>query len=160
MARTSKPKPADEIAVLGSMSQTAAAWLVSRTPRALRDSDCPREPDGRYNARAVIEWLMVSRETTGDPLLDSGDGSAALERYRAAKAELAEIDIAERKRQLIPRDLTRVWMGRLAGLLRNMGDRLGRRYGKDAQIAVNDTLSDFDRLVADAFLTNEPISAS
>lgn len=50
--------PKEEIRVLERLSQTAAAWLLKKSPRRLRDTDCPRNRDGTYSARDVLAWRL------------------------------------------------------------------------------------------------------
>jgi len=46
-----------EIAAMETLSQQGAAWLLGITGRALRDRpDVPRNADGTYNARQLVEW--------------------------------------------------------------------------------------------------------
>ena len=55
---------ADEIKVLGSLSQGAAAWLLGISPRSLRDRNTlPRNPDGTYDAREVLAWHLSDNVT-------------------------------------------------------------------------------------------------
>src|SRR4051794_31165004 len=89
-----------QIAELQKLTQGAAASLASWSERHLRAcTDCPRNPDGSYSGAAVVKWL-VERATDTDEL--AGQDSPNLERYRAAKADLAEMMAAERRGLLIP----------------------------------------------------------
>src|SRR5689334_4674268 len=96
-----------QVDVLKSLTQGAAAHLLGLGPRVFRDKhDAPRNDDGTYDAVALVAWWRDQAVVGagGDPeLLASGD-SPALEKYRAAKAALAELDLLERKRTLIPTD--------------------------------------------------------
>jgi len=56
MAKPAKLTGTVEIAIMEQLSQQAAAWLIGITPRALRDQDAPRRPDGCYDARSLTEW--------------------------------------------------------------------------------------------------------
>ena len=57
----------DEIKTLQRLSQRAAAFLLSVTPRTIRKYDVPRRTDGSYDARAVMRWMcsraVSARET-------------------------------------------------------------------------------------------------
>jgi hypothetical protein len=77
--------------------QSATAYVVGLVPRSFRDTDAPRNEDGTYDLAAVYRW--GTERATDDPLLTGGD-SPNLERYRKAKAELAEMDAAERRGQM------------------------------------------------------------
>ena len=48
----------EQIEALKHLSQQSAAWLLSVTPRALRDSDAPRKPGGSYDARELLDWAQ------------------------------------------------------------------------------------------------------
>jgi hypothetical protein len=51
--------PAAQIAAMRTLSPNAAAWLLSLEPRSLRDRvDCPRNPDGTFDGRAIVEWAV------------------------------------------------------------------------------------------------------
>ncbi len=111
---------------------------------------------GRYEAGSIVRWLRSSgpwkqhgKPENGDPLLESGDDSPGLERYRQAKAALAELDLQERRGDLLSRDKARTVLGRWASMLRNLGDRMAKRYGMEAAIAVNETLTECESVIAD-----------
>jgi hypothetical protein len=82
-------------------------------------------------------------------LLAEGGDSPGLERYRLAKAKLAELDLEMRKGQLIDRGKARDIFGRWAILIRRMGERLGKRFGPDAAATVNETLESCRAAVMD-----------
>ncbi len=118
---------------------------------------CPGKP-GRYELSAIVQWLRNAGpwrpygrgDAPDDPLLAAGD-SPGLERYRLAKAALAELELAERQQSLLPVDKVREALLRWATLLRRMGERLGKRFGPEASRTVNDTLDECDRVLKDAF---------
>jgi len=46
-----------QIEVMKSLGQQAAAWLLGCTSRTLRDrADAPRKPDGTYDAQGLVAW--------------------------------------------------------------------------------------------------------
>ncbi len=111
---------------------------------------------GRYEAGAIVRWLRASgpwkqhaKPEGGDPLLESGEDSPGLERYRLAKAAHAELDLAERRGELLSRDKARTVLGRWSTMLRGLGDRMAKRYGMEAAIAVNETLTECESVIAD-----------
>ena len=53
-----------QIQVLHSLTQQAAAHLVGMTPRHLRDQGAPRNEDGTYDARALLVWSSAASNTT------------------------------------------------------------------------------------------------
>ena len=87
-----------------------------------------------------------------DPLM-SGNDSPALEQYRKAKAEHAELDLAERRGELMPVDRTREGMAIFAGHIRNATEVLRRQYGPDAQTILEEHINDALRDVLDYFGT-------
>src|SRR5262249_47230352 len=135
---------ADQKAILGSLSQGTAAWLVGMSPRAFRDLDVPRKKSGAYDARALIEW---ARSAAGDPLL-TGNDSASLERYRLARAESAELDLAERRGRLVDCDaLAEWWMVEIAAPIRRAIATLQARFGPDAAAMIVAALEKSDRAI-------------
>ncbi len=134
-----KPEP------LGSLPQTVAARLLSTSARTLRKwTDAPRNPDGSYDARALIEWF-VARSGTGVDAKLSGGTSPALERFREERAKLARLDRLEREGQLLPRDRVHDGLARIATIIRMAGDALQRQFGPDALELLNDALDDAQR---------------
>jgi phage terminase Nu1 subunit (DNA packaging protein) len=81
---------------------------------------------------AVVEMMVAKRVAEQsrpidpeDPLLTAGD-SPGLERYRLAKAAHAELDLAERKGELIDREKCRSVLAQWGSVLRRAGDRIAR----------------------------------
>ena len=102
----------------------------------------------RYRARDVLN-LMIERRASSisaDAMLDDF-ASPALERWRSHRADLASLDLAERRNELIDRSKNRDTLARWASLVRRMGEQLGRRYGNDASELVNRTLEECGRVV-------------
>jgi phage terminase Nu1 subunit (DNA packaging protein) len=100
----------------------------------------------------VTRWLRTegpwkpyaksqSPNPADDPLLADGD-SPGLERYRLAKAKHAELDLEQRKGELIEREKAKLILSRWASLIRQMGERLSKRYGNEAAKTVNETLDE------------------
>ena len=70
---------------MSSLTQQAAAWLLSISPRALRDQNAPRALDGTYNARDLVAWAISERTP------DSSKLSQAKIRQAVARAITLEI---------------------------------------------------------------------
>lgn len=87
-----------------------------------------------------------------DDLLE-GEATPALERLRAAKADLAELERDERRRNLLRRQVVHDLLGRVAGVLRNCGEQLQQQFGPDALEILNEHLTsaeaEISRLFAD-----------
>lgn len=58
--------------------------------------------------------------------------SPALERYRQARAEAAELELAQRRRELLPVEQVQQILGAAAALIRQAGEVLQRRHGPAA----------------------------
>lgn len=101
-----------------------------------------------YHGRTLLDAWCESQKgkpvdpTGGDPLLADGD-SPGLERYRNAKADLAEMERDRQKGELVPRsELEPVLMG-LAGVMRRAGETLARRFGNEAAAVVNEATEEW-----------------
>lgn len=103
--------------------------------------------------RAVHDFLAdhAHKLARDDDLLMQGSGSPALERYREERAAMARLDRLEREQQLIPRDLARESLGRVAAILRGAGDALQRQFGPAAVEVLNEALDDAQREIERAF---------
>ncbi len=110
--------------------ETAAALGVnSRTLRGWHDSGCPRNGDLSYSIPDVIGWRVAVAEARAD---ETGNGdSPELEKWRRARRELAELDLHERRRELVRADVVRGGAARagaaFASALRGIGPRLAMR---------------------------------
>ena len=63
-------------------------------------------------------------------------------RYRAAAADLLELDLAERRGKVLPRAETHAMLGRVAGIIRATGETLQRLYGPEAHAVLDEALDD------------------
>ena len=113
----------------------------------------PRE----WDIAAIVQWLRTEGPwkpgykptvVSDDPLLADVD-SPALERYRLAKAMHAELDLAHRRGELLDKEKARDVLSRWAVLIRRMGERLSKKYGNEAAIAINDTLQECAAVVGE-----------
>ncbi len=60
-----------------------------------------------YDLSMIARWRIARaehRRGVEDPLMVGGDNSPALERYRTARAKLAELDLAVKRGELLPRE--------------------------------------------------------
>lgn len=101
-----------------------------------------------YHVPTVIRaWRDAAVEkaaaANADPeaMLLEGPSTPALERLRLAKAQLAELELAAKRQQLVPVEEVRSGLlGPFAGALRRAGEVLGRNYGPGAQQVLDDAL--------------------
>lgn len=114
--------------------RTCHTWLTEGAPGE----------KGRYSVSAFVEWARENKWSAADvdPLL-GGPDSPALERFRAARANLAELELQERQRTFIPIDELLPTLLDGAGVIRQAGEALGREYGAEAQRVINDAVSEF-----------------
>lgn len=109
---------------------------------------------GHYDLRKIIPWLRTDgpcvhkrRESADDDELMAEVDSPGLERYRQAKAAIAELDYAERQKELMARDKVKSLFARWAAVLRRMGEKISKRFGNEAAITVNDALRECGEIV-------------
>jgi hypothetical protein len=138
------------------MTQRATAWLFGVDDRTMRTAawkGAPRNPDGSYNARVLIAWRL-ERDAEGgetDPLL-AGSNSPALERFRSARADREELELAVRREQLIDVDeFLGWWDEKIASPLRKGLDRLQKKHGSKAVKLVADGLRQSEEAVSSRF---------
>lgn len=131
---------ADVAMHFGVQLQTAQEWGQRGMPKKGKDK--------RYNLRDIALWLRKEGPWKQNAKLDDddvfgGSDSPNLERYRAAKAQLAEFELGEKKKELFNGVQINDLLLRCASRIRKVGERLGKRYGADAQNAINDAMDDF-----------------
>jgi len=101
---------------------TVSVWLAE---------GCPGSP-GRYPLDEILQWVKHNRWCqSSDPLLAGGD-SANLERYRGVKADLAELDLQERRGMLVDQDTVKPVFLQSLGFISSAIEQLDRQYGNDA----------------------------
>lgn len=154
------------VATLGEVAQVYDVSLD--TVKGWRSAGMPGKPK-RYVLQDVSRWLRSEgpwsnkkKPVVDDPLLTEGD-SPGLERYRMAKAEHAELDLALRRGELIERDKCRDVLIRWAVAIRRMGERLVKRYGTGVTAEFDQALAECEAIVEesladDAGTTNETTS--
>ncbi len=138
---------------------TASKWL-GKTERGIRLSYIPelQPADVKKNRKPMLIKISAimevhvprraaerMRDFVNDPEMVGGD-SVGLERYRLAKAKLAELDLATRMGDLIEVSVFRDGMARWAAVFRRMGERLAKKFGPDAAKIVNAALKECDKI--------------
>jgi hypothetical protein len=154
-----------KVATLAPIIGIGVKWLqnlVKELPKGVvRRSHQPGVPTW-IDAPGFVQWWVDRemqkrrrRETVpaasssgnnGDPLLVAdAPASPALERYREARADLAALELAERQRDLLPRQTVHEVFGRIASRLRDAGEQLGREHGSEAHEVLTEALDDSER---------------
>jgi hypothetical protein len=95
-----------------------------------------------------------------EDVLMQGGNSPALERYREKRADLAELELSERRRKVIPRDDVNSGLSRIASFLRAAGDTLQRQFGPEARAILDEALDDAQREIDATFAQRESDDAS
>jgi len=144
------PTCEQEIESLKGIRQAVAAWLVGVTDRHFRNLDAPRNEDGTYDASKVVQWACEKAKpdpVSDDPLM-SGSDSPNLERYRAARADLAEMDARERREQLVDIDTFTEWYASEVGHpIRKAIELLNLKFGPDAAAIMTRAIDKADAAV-------------
>lgn len=123
----------------------------------LDDAACPVPKHAPWPAWVVdtlqgwAELRYSKSDDERDPLLSTGGDSPALERYRAARAAMAELDLKERQGELVARRFVLDHWNCIGGALRNFGVDLQRQFGRDAFDLWEQTLDECDRQLAERF---------
>lgn len=108
----------------------------------------------------VIRWFHEYLSTWGskvkkNQLLDEESTAAEKERekleLRRMQAQILKIEseVERRRSESISIEEVRKALAWLAGELRKLGERLGKRFGPDAQIAMNESLARIETTLAD-----------
>lgn len=98
---------------------------------------------GAIDAHAARQVESVRKDA--DPMLAGGD-SPALERYREAKAGLAEMDLQERQKSHVNLQSLNDALMRFASTIRRAGEALQRRFGNEASEIMNEAIDEALRL--------------
>lgn len=135
-----------------------AAQFLGINRRQFQDyiaKGCPGSR-GNYPLKEIVQWVRhnvwCKRQVVGEELLE-GPVSPALERFREARANLAELDLREREGELVDRETVHTGVVAIAGLVRSAGEQLQRQYGADAQAILDDALDDAEREIQERFGT-------
>lgn len=146
------------------LTRQQAADLIELSPRqfdAVLRPRLPKEAERgsgktlRIHGPAIVSALVDYRleqakpvPSDDDPLLAaSGGDSPNLERYRLAKAMLAERDLAERDRDVVRRAVIAESLRPAVSGMRTAGDKLVSQFGNDAGDIYNEAVNDFEAAV-------------
>lgn len=89
----------------------------------------------------------------GDEILLNEPTSPQLERFRKIRADTAQLDLDEKRKQLIPREQVHELLVMLSGVIRTAGETLQRQFGNDAARILEEALNDADGYI-DRFITD------
>jgi hypothetical protein len=142
--------------VVDTLADVAAHFGVK--PYTVRDWRRDRMPGSRgaWDLRAIAQWRRSRRKKPEPDPLMSGPTSPALERYRAARAALVELDLARRRGELIDRDQWQQFMLHAAGLIRSAGEGLLKHFGPEAHAILDDALLALEGETKRFFSTDNP----
>ena len=133
---------------VNTAGEVAAHFGVSeRTVRAWLSTDCPGS-HGDYRLDAIAAWREARHQP--DPML-AGPTSPMMERYRGARAKLAELELAQRQGRLVDQAEAMTCWTILARRLRQAGAGLQKAFGPAAAKILNEAIEDCLREVQDTF---------
>ena len=103
------------------LTSTQLAEMIGKSRQSINNwlaDGLPRNADKTFDLPACIAW-MLQRERDNllqdDAIAGAGDASPALERYRLARAESAELDLQVRRGSLFDKEtVVREWAERMA----------------------------------------------
>lgn len=108
--------------------------------------------------RAVHDFLAANKRKLAEPEPDSDEAlfagrySPAQERWREAKAEMAEIQLAREKKRVLSREDLRNGLNEISAILRGIGEGLQRQFGPDALQLHDEGLDDAQAAIDRMFL--------
>jgi hypothetical protein len=91
--------------------------------------------------------------------LFDGSDSPALERWRRAKADLAEIEVQSKRGSLVPRNEIRTGLDAIAARLRGFAEELQREFGPGAIDLLDEALTDCENAI-DRMYSDDPSNAT
>lgn len=148
-----------ELAALLDLSQS---WVT----RA-RAAGLPRTATGRHDPARVLEWIRES-DRERPPVVAGSDSSPDLERWRRARADLAELDLDARRGSLVDRrevvdyiaKANTVVVTRMTLLVGRMQSVFGEEIGKELQTETGSICSAFERGLEHALAVARELAAA
>ena len=130
----------DQIKILENLNLKTIAWLLGVTTRTIQNKHFPKNPNGKYDCRNIIQFIR-------DGLLESGQDvdSPALERFRNARASLSELELERVRGSLVNVGNIQDHLRAISKRLRECSDRLEKRFGRDAKEMLNETLLSYEK---------------
>lgn len=96
-------------------------------------------------------WVKFSAEASAEDLMKGGGNSPALERYRAAKAEREELELAVKRRELVPWAEMKEKLGGLGAMTRSRFEAMERAGGPTVRREIELLMDDWQQAVVDWF---------
>jgi len=140
MAATKKTRRAFAIPDAHRMSATKIGQVFGVTRQSVAKWKCPRNEDKTYDLPAVVAWQMDKASDEVERAIEAGGDWPALERYRAARADKAELEAAQLRGLLVEIDVVRPALAIAASIIRRGIDKLERRFGKEAHKTMMDAV--------------------
>jgi phage terminase Nu1 subunit (DNA packaging protein) len=123
---------------VGVSRRTIATWI--------RKPDFPQKSNRGWHIDAVLRWRESQAiADPGDPMM-SGKDSPALERYRLARAKTVELELRQKRGQLIPKDAVVQCLNIFASTLRDALDKLRRLHGDEAYAIMSQAIDDVEKI--------------
>lgn len=153
--------------IVGTFADVARFFGVSETTvrKEWKARGMPGE-SGAWPLDRIAQWRhdrdiadkrrAVSLGSDEDPLL-SGPVSPALERFREARASIAELDFLKRTGDVIDREQIHEVFSRIAMVLRGAGEKLERDFGGDARGIFDAALDEAERVADGVFAATEDV---
>lgn len=111
-----------------------------------RTIDLRRLARGLHDFLASIASQYDRLKQVGDELL-AGAVSPSQERYRAARAGLAELELQERLRHLVQVGVIERTFDSFASILRRAAERLEVQFGKEARAVLDQAMDESERII-------------
>lgn len=147
---------------MGTKNELAEVAGVSLTTISnwQRSPDFPEQIDGLWSIWRVAYWRGQKEErdkpqrqplpSDDDPFLNSGD-SPGLERYRMAKASLAELDLAEREKRVWTAESVHDGLMIIAQAFRQASETIQRQFGTEAYAILEEAVREAETQINDLF---------
>lgn len=149
--------------IVTTQADVASHFDVERsTVLGWRRKGMPGQPK-RYDLGEISTWLKKRglgpnrKPAIEDEDLTGPSDSPGLERYRLAKAKLAEIELAKQQGSVVSREVSRDILGRIASLFRRYGERLSKRHGPEEAKLFNEVLENAQQIILKEFGDKENV---
>ncbi len=141
--------------MLSSQAKVAEFFGVSpRTVDSWRRSGMPGE-NGKWNLQKILFWLRTSgpwrpKVVVDDAMMQGGD-SPALERFRLARARIAENELARQEGTLVDQDVMKEILGLWAAVNRRFALKLQKEFGPRGRELYDEWLNSSEKTVRNFF---------